>query len=44
MKPKNGKEGLDKASAKRYDIIFCDIKMPGMDGIETLEKIAIGRH
>lgn len=37
----NGKEGLDKASAKRYDIIFCDIKMPGMDGIETLEKMQL---
>ncbi|MDG1262056.1 MAG: sigma-54 dependent transcriptional regulator [Flavobacteriales bacterium] len=37
----NGKEGLDKASEKRYDIIFCDIKMPGMDGIETLEKMQL---
>ncbi len=37
----NGKEGLDKASATRYDIIFCDIKMPGMDGIETLEKMQL---
>ena len=24
---------------KKYDIILCDIKMPKMDGIETLEKI-----
>ncbi|MBP5390845.1 MAG: sigma-54-dependent Fis family transcriptional regulator [Bacteroidales bacterium] len=35
----NGKEGLDKALADRYDVIFCDIKMPVMDGMETLEKM-----
>lgn len=35
----NGKEGLDKALAKSYDIIFCDIKMPIMDGMEVLEEL-----
>jgi DNA-binding NtrC family response regulator len=35
----NGKEGLEKATAERFDVIFCDIKMPGMDGIEVLEKM-----
>lgn len=35
----NGKEGLEKATAQRYDVIFCDIKMPVMDGMETLEKM-----
>ena len=35
----NGKEGLEKAVADRYDVIFCDIKMPVMDGMETLEKM-----
>lgn len=35
----NGKVGLEKASSAAYDLIFCDIKMPGMDGIETLEKL-----
>lgn len=33
----NGKEGLEKALAETYDIIFCDIKMPLMDGMEVLE-------
>lgn len=33
----NGKEGLEKALAEAYDIIFCDIKMPLMDGMEVLE-------
>ncbi len=35
----DGKSGLEKAVAGKYDIIFCDIKMPGMDGLETLEKM-----
>ncbi|MES2800555.1 MAG: sigma-54 dependent transcriptional regulator [Bacteroidota bacterium] len=35
----NGKDGLDKALANSYDVIFCDIKMPLMDGIEVLEKL-----
>ncbi len=35
----DGKSGLEKAVAGKYDIIFCDIKMPGMDGMETLEKM-----
>ena len=35
----NGKQGLEKAKAETYDIIFCDIKMPEMDGMEVLEEI-----
>ena len=35
----NGAEGLKMVSAGRYDVVFCDIKMPGMDGVEVLEKI-----
>ncbi len=35
----NGKEGFDKASTGAYDIIFCDIKMPVMDGMEVLEEL-----
>lgn len=35
----DGKEGFDKASNNQYDLIFCDIKMPKMDGIEVLEKL-----
>lgn len=35
----SGKAGVDKATAGQYDLIFCDIKMPGMDGIEALEKM-----
>lgn len=35
----NGREGLDKAKADTYDIIFCDIKMPEMDGMEVLDGL-----
>lgn len=34
-----GVEGLKMANETRFDIILCDIKMPGMDGLEVLEKI-----
>lgn len=36
---KSGYEALDKVFENHYDIIFMDHQMPGMDGIETLEKI-----
>ena len=35
----NGMEGLEKAGREKYDAIFCDIKMPQMDGTEVLVKI-----
>jgi DNA-binding NtrC family response regulator len=35
----NGKEGLDKIQSTTYDIIFCDIKMPLLDGMEVLDEI-----
>jgi len=31
--------GLKMIEENEYDVIFCDIKMPQMDGIEVLEKI-----
>ena len=35
----NGAEALEKADKEKYDTIFCDIKMPGMDGIEVLTSL-----
>jgi two-component system nitrogen regulation response regulator NtrX len=35
----NGKEGLEKIQSTTYDIIFCDIKMPLLDGMEVLDEI-----
>ena len=35
----NGEEGIAIAKEKTPDITLLDIKMPGMSGLETLEKI-----
>ncbi len=35
----DGKKGLEMVKQTEYDIVLCDIKMPGMDGIEVLEKM-----
>lgn len=35
----SGKDALMLNSGNEYDVLFIDIMMPGMDGIETLEKI-----
>lgn len=35
----NGREGLEKAKSESYDVIFCDIKMPEMDGMEVLDGL-----
>ncbi len=36
---KDGFEALDKVKDSKYDLVFLDVRMPGMDGAETLEKI-----
>ena len=35
----NGSEALEKADKEKFDTIFCDIKMPGIDGIEVLTTL-----
>lgn len=40
----SGNEGLEKAQSsisesRPYQVAFVDIRMPGMDGVETIEKI-----
>lgn len=42
----NGKVGLEKALATTYDLIYTDIKMPEMDGIEMLHayRQAVKEH
>ncbi len=35
----NGPEAIGKVRSQPFDIIFMDIKMPVMDGVETFEKI-----
>lgn len=36
---KNGFEALEEMKRQRYSIILLDVKMPGMDGIELLDRI-----
>ena len=35
----DGAQGCAMAEKEKYNIIFCDIKMPGMDGMEVLDKL-----
>lgn len=35
---KDGAEGLSKLENDHYDVVFCDIKMPKMDGMEVLQQ------
>jgi len=35
----NGKEGLQKAKALKPDLIFLDVMMPDMNGIEVLREL-----
>ena len=35
----DGIKAFDKIKAASFDVVLCDIKMPGMDGIEVLEKL-----
>lgn len=36
---KDGEEALKKLEEELFDIVFCDVKMPKIDGIELLERV-----
>ena len=36
----NGSQGCEMADKEKYSVIFCDIKMPGMDVMEVLDRFA----
>lgn len=38
----SGLEALDKLEKSPFQLLFVDIKMPGMDGLELLEKVKAG--
>lgn len=40
----SGNECLDAICRKKYDIIFLDHRMPGMDGVETLQTMKHMHH
>ena len=35
----DGVEGIIAAGKKEYSVIFCDIKMPKMDGLDVLDML-----
>ncbi|WP_319482537.1 sigma-54 dependent transcriptional regulator [uncultured Draconibacterium sp.] len=37
----DGTKGIEKIRSAEYDIVLCDIKMPGLDGIEVLERLVV---
>ncbi len=36
---KSGQEALDALATQAYDVVILDVRMPGMDGLETLRQI-----
>jgi hypothetical protein len=36
---KNGKQALEKIKIKKYDLVFMDINMPVMSGLDVIERI-----
>lgn len=36
----NGAQGCSMVDKEKYSVIFCDIKMPEMDGMEVLDRIS----
>jgi len=41
---KNGKEAFAKVEREQPDVVFLDVKLPGMDGLSILRKIKEARH
>ncbi|MBI3068362.1 MAG: response regulator [Betaproteobacteria bacterium] len=35
----DGQEALNKLAEEHFDVVYTDIKMPGMDGIEVAERV-----
>jgi CheY-like chemotaxis protein len=35
----NGEEALAKLQSESYDLVFTDLRMPGMDGLEVAERV-----
>ena len=36
----NGVQGCEMVDKEKYGVIFCDIKMPEMDGVEVLDRLS----
>jgi DNA-binding NtrC family response regulator len=34
-----GEEALERAGERRFDIVLCDVHLPGLDGLELLDRL-----
>ena len=39
VEAENGLVGLDRLREDSFDLVFCDLAMPGMNGIEVIKRI-----
>jgi DNA-binding NtrC family response regulator len=35
----SGEEALEQAAQRRFDIVLCDVHLPGLDGLELLDRL-----
>ncbi len=40
----DGREALDRAAREQYDLVICDMKMPGLDGQHFYQSLAGARN
>ena len=36
---RSGKEALEKIKSADFDLLICDVRMPDLDGVETIRQI-----
>jgi CheY-like chemotaxis protein len=36
---RDGREGLEKVVSGRFDLVFCDVHMPNLNGLQTIKAI-----
>ena len=44
LEASSGPEGVALAEREAPDLVFLDIKMPGMDGLDALQRIKAGER
>ena len=44
MRRATGEEGVELVEREAPDLVFLDIKMPGMDGLEVLQRLRAYRR